>query len=224
MENNNDLRHLGDALRFYTLYSELEKNAMDAILKRTLDIVVSIILLLLLLPIFVVIAIFIRLSSPGPVFFRQQRVGIEERLFWLYKFRSMRPAQGGPAVTSGGDSRITPIGKLLRKWKLDELPQFLNVLKGDMSLVGPRPEVPQYVQYYDAEQRKVLTVRPGITGATQLEFRHEETLLAGRSDVESFYISTIMPQKLQIDLGYVQSRTFWGDLALLFRTLIAIAK
>lgn len=194
----------------------------DEVAKRLLDVCIAGLLLLLLLPLMLVIALLVRLSSPGPVLFRQQRVGKDGRLFWLYKFRTMRVASGGPSVTASGDSRITPIGCRLRQWKLDEFPQLLNVLRGEMSLVGPRPEVPQYTEHYTEEQRQVLSVRPGITGVAQLEFRHEETLLAGREDVETYYISTVMPAKLCLDLRYVRERTLLGDLCLLWRTLLIL--
>lgn len=189
---------------------------------RLLDCLFAIVLLLLLSPVLLVVALFIRLSSPGPVFFRQQRIGKDGKPFSLYKFRSMRVGNTGPAVTAGDDPRITPIGRHLRHYKLDELPQLLNVIHGDMSLVGPRPEVEKYVRYYTDEQRQVLSVRPGITGLTQLEFRHEETLLKGRDDAEQFYITELMPAKLAIDLRYLRERSLSGDLRILYRTLARI--
>jgi lipopolysaccharide/colanic/teichoic acid biosynthesis glycosyltransferase len=158
------------------------------------------------------------------VLFSQERVGLNGRPFTLLKFRSMRPASGGPEVTAGGDARITPVGRFMRKWKLDEIPQFLNVLRGDMTLVGPRPEVPRYVALYTPEQMKVLSVRPGVTGLTQLEYRNEETMLAGRDNVEEYYIKEIMPAKLALDLQYIRSRTLLGDLALMLRTIVEIIR
>jgi lipopolysaccharide/colanic/teichoic acid biosynthesis glycosyltransferase len=172
----------------------------------------------------VIVAALVKLSSPGPVFFKQQRVGRLGRNFRLYKFRTMKVSNDGPSVTAGGDSRITSIGSHLRKWKLDEFPQLINVVLGDMSLVGPRPEVPSYVEHYTEAQRQVLTVRPGITGVCQLEFRHEEALLAGRSDVESYYLNTLMPAKLDLDLRYIRERSLAGDISLLFRTFTAILR
>jgi len=136
----------------------------------------------------------------------------------------MRQAGGGPEVTAGGDARITPLGRFMRKWKLDELPQFVNVLMGDMALVGPRPEVPRYVTSYTEEQMGVLVVKPGVTGLTQLEYRNEESLLAGRDDVEQYYIREVMPAKLALDLRYIQTRTLLGDLWLLLRTAAAILR
>ncbi|HXG23605.1 MAG TPA: sugar transferase [Chthonomonadales bacterium] len=192
--------------------------------KRLLDVCVAGLLLLLLLPLLLLFALLVWFSSPGPVLFRQQRVGKEGRLFWLYKFRTMYVDGGGPSITAHGDARITPMGRWLRRWKLDELPQLLNVLRGEMSLVGPRPEVPEYVQLYTEEQRQVLNVRPGITGVTQLEFRHEEELLAGQEDVEAYYRQTILPAKLRLDLRYVRERTLLGDLCLLWRTLLILLR
>jgi lipopolysaccharide/colanic/teichoic acid biosynthesis glycosyltransferase len=187
-------------------------------------VLVSLLLLLMLSPLMLVLALLVKLSSPGPMLFRQERVGLNGTPFLLLKFRSMRQNNEGPSVTAGGDSRITRVGAFMRQWKLDELPQFINVLRGEMALVGPRPEVPKYVQYYTSEQRKVLSVKPGITGLTQLEYRHEERMLAGRDDVEQAYIREIMPAKLELDLRYVRSRTLLGDLGLLVRTGAAIVK
>jgi lipopolysaccharide/colanic/teichoic acid biosynthesis glycosyltransferase len=187
-----------------------------------MDVAFSGVLLLLLTPLFAVLASLIRFSSPGPVFFRQERVGLNGEPFRLFKFRSMRVQNSGPSVTAGDDDRITPIGKILRRSKLDELPQLLNVLRGEMSLVGPRPEVQRFVAHYTAEQRHVLTVRPGITGLSQIEYRDEERLLAGRDDVEDFYIREVMPRKLEIDLRYLRERSLAGDFILLFRTGLAL--
>ena len=196
----------------------------EAIIKRGFDITIAVLLLIVLAPVFVAIILAVRMTSSGGAFFRQQRVGQNGELFWLYKFRSMRANTGGIAITADSDPRITSIGKLLRQSKLDELPQLWNVFKGEMSLVAPRPEVARYVAHYTDEQRKVLCVRPGITGAAQLEYRVEEKVLAGRNDVEAFYIHNVMPAKLAIDLRYVHERSFWSDIRILFHTLRAIAK
>jgi len=192
--------------------------------RRAVDIGGTAALLVLLSPVLIVLALLVKLSSPGPVLFRQERVGRFGRRFRLLKFRSMRQAGGGPEVTAGGDARITPLGRFMRKWKLDELPQFMNVLRGDMALVGPRPEVPRYVTSYTEEQMGVLVVKPGVTGLTQLEYRNEESLLAGRDDVEQYYIREVMPAKLALDLRYIQTRTLLGDLWLLIRTAAAILR
>jgi lipopolysaccharide/colanic/teichoic acid biosynthesis glycosyltransferase len=150
-------------------------------------------------------------------------VGKDGRTFRILKLRTMRAAPAGPAVTAGDDPRITTIGRLLRRTKIDELPQLLNVLKGDMSLVGPRPEDPKYVALYTPEQRAVLAVRPGITGPTALAFMNEEELLRG-GDAETVYVSTVMPQKLAADLKYVQTASFAGDLAILGKTFAAVIR
>jgi lipopolysaccharide/colanic/teichoic acid biosynthesis glycosyltransferase len=192
---------------------------MQRYLKRALDLSVAAGALVLLAPFLALVAVAVRASSPGPVLFRQRRIGRGGEPFWLYKFRTMRQDAGGPAITSAGDRRITPAGAWLRHWKLDELPQLYNVLRGDMSLVGPRPEVPHYVRLYDEEQRQVLAARPGITGPSQIEFRHEERLLAAHPDPEAFYTTTLLPAKLAMDLQYVRSAGLLRDLRLLARTL-----
>jgi lipopolysaccharide/colanic/teichoic acid biosynthesis glycosyltransferase len=204
---------------------EWDMSRLDAAAKRGMDLLLAGALTLAALPVMFVLALLVRLSSPGPVLFRQQRVGRDGESFQLYKFRTMRVANAGPSVTAGGDRRVTPVGRWLRKSKLDELPQLINVLAGDMSLVGPRPEVPEYVRHYDAEQRETLDVRPGITGLSQiLLLGREEAMLAGRADAEQFYLTTIMPAKLSIDLRYVRERTFLGDLGLIVQTAVAIAR
>jgi lipopolysaccharide/colanic/teichoic acid biosynthesis glycosyltransferase len=194
------------------------KPAYDAA-KRVCDLFVAVILLLILAPFLLIIAVAVRLSSPGPILFRQKRVGQNGNLFILYKFRSMRTEAQGAGVTAGDDNRITGIGRTLRNWKLDELPQFFNVLKGDMSLVGPRPEAPNFVELYTDEQRSVLKVKPGITGLCQLAYRHEEELLAGVADPEKKYIEELMPAKLAIDLDYVRRRSLALDATILLRTV-----
>ena len=142
----------------------------------------------------------------------------------MYKFRTMclHADRMGAAVTRGGDPRVTRVGRVLRQWKLDELPQLVNVLRGEMSLVGPRPESPCYVEHYTPEQRRVLDVRPGITGATQIAYRHEETLLQNCANVEEEYITRVMPQKLAMDLQYIAERSFWLDIRLIAGTFLAL--
>ena len=181
--------------------------------------------LILLSPLFLIISVLIKLTSPGPVFFRGPRVGKKGQPFRLYKFRSMVPKadQNGPGITAVGDSRITLIGRILRHTKLDELPQLINVFRGDMSLVGPRPEDPRYVAIYTPEQRQVLRVRPGITSAASIAFQHEERMLSS-SDWETVYRTKILPAKLAIDLDYLSHRTFWSDLGLIFRTIFAVLR
>jgi lipopolysaccharide/colanic/teichoic acid biosynthesis glycosyltransferase len=197
---------------------------MHQLTKRALDMVVSALALLLLAPLMVVVAIAVRLSSPGPVFFRQRRIGRWGDPFWLYKFRTMRPDAGGPFITAAGDERVTVVGHWLRYWKLDELPQLFNVLRGDMSLVGPRPQVPKYVCLYNEEQEHVLSVRPGITGPCQVWLRHEERLLAAQPDPETYYITTLLPEKLALDLEYVRHPSLLADLRILTGTVLAICR
>jgi lipopolysaccharide/colanic/teichoic acid biosynthesis glycosyltransferase len=193
-------------------------------LKRAFDLLVTIPGLLLLSPLFLLIALWIKLDSHGPVFFRQTRIGKGEEPFRIFKFRTMvsDAERRGSLVTAGRDSRITRSGRVLRKLKLDELPQLFNVLRGEMSLVGPRPEVARYVALYTPEQKRVLTVPPGITGLTQVVFRDEETLLQGRTDVEKFYLDVVMPAKLKLDLSYIDTRSLGRDLQLIFQTFAAI--
>ena len=190
--------------------------------KRLFDLLGAAIALLLLAPLLLGVALAIRLDSPGPVFFRQQRVGRGGVLFSIHKFRTMRagaPALG-PAVTVGDDARITRIGHLLRHYRIDELPQFIDVLLGRMSLVGPRPEVPKFVAHYPAALRaQVLAVRPGITDPAALAHIDEATLLAAAADPEREYIEHILPRKLALQAEYAAQATLWSDLVVLGRTL-----
>ncbi len=194
-------------------------------LKRCFDICVSVVGLILVLPLFVVISVLIRLDSPGPVFYRARRIGRGGKPFTLYKFRTM--VQGadrqGPGITRAADARVTRFGRVLRRTKWDELPQLLNVIKGDMSLVGPRPEDPRYVMYYTPEQREVLTAYPGITSLASIRFRHEEALLQG-TDWETTYIQDVLPTKLQIDLEYVRHANLLNDIKVIFLTMLALAR
>ena len=189
-------------------------------MKRLFDIVVSGLALLLLLPLLLVLAVAVVMGSPGGAFFRQTRVGRDGRLFRLLKFRSMRPGSeaGGQITVGERDPRITGIGHLLRRTKMDELPQLWNVLVGDMSLVGPRPEVPKYVALYTPEQREVLRVRPGLTGPASIAYMDENALLGQSLDPEAIYVQTVMPAKLALDLHYVRERSILTDLKILLRT------
>lgn len=179
---------------------------------------------MLLSPVFAFIAILLKFTSHGPLFYRQIRVGKTGRNFKIVKFRTMQvdADKHGPNITVGGDPRITSMGRILRALKLDELPQLWNVLKGDMSLVGPRPEVPLYVQFYTEEQKKVLAVRPGITDRSSLIFRDEETLLARESNPGSYYREIILPQKLYLNTKYIQNISLRHDFSLLAETLISL--
>lgn len=191
--------------------------------KRLLDITVAALMLLLSAPLLVVVALAVKLTSRGAVLHRACRVGRNGIPFQLLKFRSMRPdaASAGPGITRMGDDRITALGALLRRSKLDELPQLINVLRGEMSLVGPRPEDPRYVDLYSSEQRRVLAVRPGLTSAASILFRNEEQQLAG-DDWEKRYIEVIMPKKLAIDLESLERPSLLEDLRILGRTMIAV--
>ena len=190
-------------------------------MRRALDVVVSSAGLILLSPLFVVVAMAVKFSSPGPVFHRARRVGRGGELFQLYKFRSMRVGKSGPAITAANDPRVTTIGRALRRTKLDELPQLLNVLRGEMSLVGPRPEDPRYVELYDEEQRRILMARPGMTSPASLRFRSEEQQLTGE-EWERVYVERLMPEKLRLDIAYLDRRTVRSDIALILRTFATL--
>ena len=193
-------------------------------LKRLFDLIASIIGLIILLPIFLIIAIIIKTNSKGPVFYRQWRVGLNNCEFRVFKFRSMyMDADKRGLLTVGGrDPRVTPIGYYLRKYKIDELPQLINVLIGDMSLVGPRPEVRKYVDFYTAEQMKVLTVKPGMTDNASIEFIDENELLSKAEDPEEYYIKELIPLKTKIYLAYVENQSFLIDLQIIFKTVVKI--
>ncbi len=192
--------------------------------KRLFDIAVASIGLVVLAPIFIVIGILIKLDSPGPVFFKGERIGQYGKRFYILKFRSMVPnaPQLGLAITAQDDRRITGIGKVLRKTKLDELPSLVNVLKGEMSLVGPRPESPSWVERYTPQQRAVLTIKPGITGWAQIKYRNEEKLLSA-ANIEAEY-PRIMNDKLSIDLQYLTNHSFSVDVHILLETAMAIVR
>lgn len=178
--------------------------------------------LLFLSPVFLLVSVGVKLSDGGPVFYRQQRVGQGGRLFWIWKFRSMvvNAERLGIAVTRDGDPRITRLGRILRKTKLDELPQLWNVLVGDMSLVGPRPEVPKYVERYTPSQRIILELKPGITDLATLRFRNEEELLRGAEDTERFYLEHCVPRKIELNLDYARRAGLWSDTVIILRTLV----
>lgn len=203
----------------------LAKKKPQLALKRLLDVVVSLLGLLVLSPILLLCALLVRVDSPGPCLFRQTRVGRGGKNFEILKFRTMvTDAQAlGPQLTARGDSRITRVGRVLRKAKLDELPQLANVLLGDMSLVGPRPEVPRYVAHYTSGQRKVLLVRPGITDPASIVYRNENDLLDQHSDRESAYVKDIMPKKLALNYYYIRHLSVPGDLLLVIKTILAVA-
>lgn len=191
--------------------------------KRAFDLLLSAALLLLLAPLLAGVALWVKLDSPGPVLFRQQRVGRAGLPFTIHKFRSMRVDAGGLGLTVGQDARITRAGRWLRRLKLDELPQLWDVLRGAMSLVGPRPDLPQYVAQYPAGLRELLlSVRPGITDPASLALRNEAELLAASSDPEREYLERILPVKLQISADYVRQASLWTDLKLVARTALLL--
>ncbi len=192
--------------------------------KRLFDIICSLLGILVLSPVFIIIWICVRLESKGPALFLQTRVGLNEKDFRLFKFRTMYlNAEAKGQLTVGmKDPRITGVGYFLRKYKLDELPQLFNVLKGDMSLVGPRPEVKKYVNLYTKEQKIVLSVRPGITDYASIAFINENELLAKAENPEKYYIEHIMQEKLALNLSYINSRLLFKDVILIWKTLIKI--
>jgi lipopolysaccharide/colanic/teichoic acid biosynthesis glycosyltransferase len=194
-------------------------------MKRLFDLIAGLGGLALLSPFLIAIAIWIKLDSQGPVYFRQERVGRYGRSFRIHKFRTMvsDAERRGGQLTVGSDPRITKSGELLRRYKLDELPQLIDVVLGHMSLVGPRPEVPKYVALYPSNVRDlVLSVRPGITDPASIEFRDENTLLGVSTDPEQTYVQKVLPVKLAHYQRYVESRTFWGDILIIVRTIVAI--
>ena len=195
-------------------------------MKRLFDIVASGFGLIVLSPLFLILAIWIKLDSKGPVFYRQVRVGYKNKDFRIFKFRSMRVgADKGSLVTIGGhDPRVTKSGYFIRNFKFDELPQLINVFLGDMSLVGPRPEVRHYVDYWTPQQMHVLDVRPGITDPASIKFRNENELMGKTENPEKYYIEVIMQEKIKLYLEYVEKHSFLYDLELIFKTFWVIVK
>ena len=204
----------------------LNKKRGQLVLKRIFDIAAALILLILLAIPMAVIAVLIRKDSEGPVFYRQVRIGRGGKPFRIFKFRSMvtDADKKGLAITVGRDSRITRVGAILRKTKLDELAQLLNVLAGQMSFVGPRPEVERYVRLYTPYQRQVLLVRPGITDYASIAYRNENDLLAGAEDPEKTYIEQIMPDKIELNMKYLREISPLADIRLILKTVAAVVK
>jgi lipopolysaccharide/colanic/teichoic acid biosynthesis glycosyltransferase len=193
-------------------------------MKRALDVIVAAVALIVLAPLFALVAVLIKADSPGPVLFWQERIGRAFRPFWIYKFRTMvkdAPSKGG-ALTASGDTRITRIGKMLRQTKIDELPQLINILRGDMSLVGPRPEVRKYVELFRQQYETILAVRPGLTDLASIKYRDESAILARSENPEQEYIQRILPDKVRLGEEYVRQSSLFLDLTLIFRTLLAI--
>ena len=192
--------------------------------KRAFDILCSFLGLTVLSPVLLVVSVLVAVTSPGGVFFRQERIGKDGKPFRIFKFRSMRKDNAGLKITTGNDSRITHVGRFLRKSKIDELPQLINVLVGDMSFVGPRPEVADYVNLYTPYQRQVLLVRPGITGLASIRFRNENDLLTASDDPNRTYVEQIMPRKIDLDLEYIPHASVFYDIKLIFQTFAVVIK
>ena len=194
--------------------------------KRVFDLAFAIPGVVVLLPVFAVVALWITLGDNGPVFFRQERVGRKGCPFRIWKFRTMLPNadREGRQITVGADARITRAGRWLRRFKLDELPQLFNVLAGEMSLVGPRPEVPRYVALYSAKERAVLGLLPGITDPASIRYRNENEILAQVADPDRFYSEELMPEKIQINLSYAAQATVWTDLCVILATIFPFAR
>ena len=204
----------------------LAERRVQCAAKRVLDVIVSAAALAVLWPLLAVIAFAVKIDSPGPVFYRQERVGRNGKPFRIFKFRSMvsDADKKGLAITVGRDSRITRVGAVLRKTKLDELAQLLNVLTGQMSFVGPRPEVPRYTALYTPYQRQVLLVRPGITDYASIAYRNENDMLSGAADPEQMYIEEIMPAKIELNMKYLHEISPLTDLKLILRTIGAVIR
>lgn len=191
------------------------------LLKIIFDRVLAFISLLILWPLLLIIAILLRLKTPGgPVIFKQKRVGQHGRLFTMFKFRTMKPDHRGSTISVKGESRITKLGALLRKYKLDELPELWNVVKGDMSFVGPRPDVPGYADKLEGESRQILSIKPGITGPASLKYANEEELLASQPDPVYYNDHVIYPDKTRINLNYIRDWSFWLDIKIITCTLL----
>ena len=190
-------------------------------MKRTFDFLVSLIGLIVVSPILLSVALLVKTTSRGPVFYKQDRVGLNARIFKLLKFRTMviNADKLGSSVTVKFDPRITPVGRFLRKFKLDELPQLINVLKGDMSFVGPRPDVPGFADKLRDEDRTILSVRPGITGPATLKYRNEEDVLAKQADPDKYNAEVIYPDKVRLNRQYVENASFWKDMGYILETI-----
>lgn len=202
--------------------SDNNKEAIRKLVKRGFDICASLFGLLLFSPVFLIVIPLIKIRTPGPVFFSQQRTGRFGKPFTIYKFRTMIVNHGGGSVSVMGESRITPIGSVLRKYKIDELPELWNVLKGDMSFVGPRPDLPEYLDKLAGEEKRILELRPGITGPATLKYANEDELLSNVADPQKFNDDVLWPDKVRINLDYYRNRNFAGDLKIIFRTLLGI--
>lgn len=191
-------------------------------LKRAFDIIFSFMGIILLFPIFIIVGIIIKIDSKGPIFFSQERIGKNFKAFRILKFRTMVYDNKGPLLTARGDQRITQVGKYLRRYKIDELPQLLNVFKGDMSLVGPRPEVRKYVELFKPYYKEILTYCPGITDPASLKYSDEEAILSQSQDYEELYIGRILPDKIKLSLEYIKNQNIITDIFIIFKTILRI--
>ncbi len=205
-------------------YDALQKKKAALVLKRCFDVVVSAVMLVLLSPVFLILAIAIKLDSPGPVFYRQLRVTQYGREFRIFKFRSMvsNADKIGTQVTVGNDSRITRVGKLIRKCRLDEICQLIDILRGTMTFVGTRPEVPKYVAAYTPEMYATLLLPAGVTSEASIRYKDEDLLLASAQDVDAAYIEQVLPEKMKYNLQSLRDFSFWGDIRTMFRTVFAV--
>jgi lipopolysaccharide/colanic/teichoic acid biosynthesis glycosyltransferase len=194
--------------------------------KRGLDVVLATVLLMVTAPLLIVVALTVWITSPGSAIFRQKRVGMSGRLFEILKFRTMTAVQGAnkPPITAAGDKRITRLGQLLRRYKLDELPQLINIIKGEMSFVGPRPELPEFVALFANDYADILRVRPGLTDYAAIRFRNEEDLLAASGDPVRTYVEVFLPQKIALYRQYLATRSMWVDLVLMVQTCWSVVR
>ena len=211
-----------EAVRPY--YDQLRRKQASLLLKRIFDIVVSSVMLLLLLPVFLILAIAIKLDSPGPVFYRQVRVTQFGKKFRIFKFRSMvqNADKKGSLVTVGGDSRITRVGNVIRKCRLDELCQLIDIFRGTMTFVGTRPEVPKYVEQYTPEMMATLLLPAGVTSLASIFYKDEDQLLEGAENVDEVYINDVLPGKMRYNLKAIEEFGFWGDIKIMFMTVFAV--
>lgn len=207
-------------------YDIIKGKKGSLILKRLFDILASLILLIILSPLFIIFSIMIKLDSKGPIMFKQNRVTENGRIFKIFKFRTMveNADKNGSQVTVKNDDRVTKIGKFLRKFRLDEIPQLINILIGDMSFVGTRPEVPKYVELYTDEMKATLLMKAGVTSLASIKFKDEEKLLQMDGNIDKIYIEDILPQKMQYNLEYLKRFNFFYDIKLMFMTLFAVVK
>lgn len=189
-------------------------------MKRSFDVISAFMALLLLMPLLLLVSLLIKLTMPGPVLFRQTRIGFGGRPFTIYKFRSMKVNRSKVSITLSSDNRITPLGRFLRRSKIDELPQLWNILRGDMSVVGPRPDVPGYSDMLQGSDQLLWTVRPGLTGLDSISYPDEETILDQQPDPQKYYDEVLWPDKVRLNLAYIKNRSFWMDIAIILFTVV----